>query len=106
MPIITREVKEGTQYQGADEEVYYKITTTPWGSTPSSTGASAYTVSGSTYTDVSTTVLTGSTSVSGDVITLPKLSSLTEGTAYRIEVGFTESNGNVYECYFHVQCER
>ena len=37
-----REVKEGTQYQGADEELAYSITTTNWGSSPSSSSAKAY----------------------------------------------------------------
>ena len=105
MPIVTREVVEGTQYQGTDEQVYYKITTTPWGSTPTATGASAFSYSDSAWTNVSSTVLSGSTSVSGDIITLPKMYTLTEGTLYRVEVTFTTSS-NVYEAYFFVQAER
>jgi len=103
---VSREVTEGTQLQGTDESVYYKLTTTPWGSTPTSISVKAFSKSDSDLTDVTSTVLSGSVSTDGDVITLPKFYSLTEGTLYRVEVKFTESGGNVYEAYFYVQAER
>ena len=106
MAAIDREITEGIQTQGTAEAVYYKLTTTPWGSTPTNVTVKAYSKDDSDFTDVTSSVLAGTASVSGDVITLPKLSSLSEDTLYRVEVKFTEANSNVYEAYFYVQAER
>ena len=106
MATIEREIIEGTQLQGEDETIYYKLTTTPWGSTPTSTSAKIYSqAGGETYTDVTSTKMTGSTSVSGDVITLPAISGLTAGVMYRVEVKFT-SSGNIFEAYAYIKGER
>jgi len=99
-----RQVKEQDIVQGIDEEIVYTLTTTPWGSSPIGVSAKAYDLS-APYTDVSATVLSGSPSVSGDVITLPILKSLTEGKRYRIEVKFT-AGGNIFEAWFEVGAER
>lgn len=104
--MVSREVTQGTQRQGVDESIYYGITTTPWGSTPTSVTVTAWSLTGTdTWTNVSTTVLSGTASVAGDVIILPKLYSLTQGVTYRIEVKFT-SGANIFEPYFYVQAER
>ena len=102
---VIREVKEGIQPQGVDEKIAYKITTTPWASSPTSIVVKAYdiTVDG-TRTDVTATVLSGSASVTGDVITLPLLQALTYGKTYRVEVQFTVT-GNVFEPFFLVKAE-
>ena len=101
-----RQVAEGEQYQGVDEEVVYTISTTKWGGSPSGVSVAVYSVSGSTYTDVKSTVMpSGSPSVSGDVITLPPLKALTQGTIYRIEVKFT-AGGNVLEPYVIIKAQR
>ena len=103
---VIREVKEGIQIQGVDEKIAYKITTTPWASSPTSIVPKVYdvTVDG-TRTDVTTTVMpSGSASATGDVITLPLLQALTYGKTYRVEVQFTVS-GNVFEPYFLVKAE-
>ena len=100
-----REIKEGLQYQGADETIVYTLTTTPWGSTPSSTAAKIYAVDGDTLTDKTTTQMTGATSVTGDIITLPTIKSLVAGTLYRVEIVFTCS-GNVFEAFAELQAER
>lgn len=107
MAAIPREVKEGPQKQGVDEQIYYLLTTTPWGSSPGAVSVAAYDYSQATdaYTDVTATVLSGAASVSGDVITLPVLKSLTEDHLYRVEIKFTCS-GNVFEAYVWVQAER
>jgi len=103
----TREIVEGQQFQGADETVVYTLTTTNWGSSPTSTSAKIFTQNADeTFTDVtSTNMPTGSTSVSGDVITLPAVTALVAGTVYRVEVKFTIS-GNVFEAYAIIQGER
>ena len=99
---VSREIVEGRQKQGVDEEVYYSLTTTPWGSDPSSVSVKAYTMPD--RTDVTSTVLSGDASTTGDVITLPKCSGLTAGTEYRIEVKFTCSS-NVLEAHATIQAE-
>jgi hypothetical protein len=99
-----REAAEGIQEQGADEELIYTITTTNWG-TPT-TGAPAI-KSYDEFADAdSTTTVFSSTSanVSGDVITLPALADLTVGHKYRIEVKFTDTDGNVWKPKFYVRC--
>ena len=100
-----RTIKEGMMPQGEDESVVYNLTTTPWGSTPTSTAAAIFTVVGDTYTNLTTTNMTGSTSVTGDIITLPAVHSLTAGTQYRVEVLFTCS-GNVFEAVALIKAER
>lgn len=100
-----REVVEGVQTQGEDEQIAYAIDTTPWGGTPTSVTVVVKEVR-SPFTVVTTTVMpTGSASISGDDITLPVLKLLTRNIQYRVEVKFT-SLGQILECYFIVLCER
>lgn len=87
--------------QGADEEIAYQLTTTNWGSSPSSVSVKAYDMSDS-FADVTSTILSGSASVASDVITLPVVLDLTAGNKYRIEIMFT-TGGNVLECYFELE---
>ncbi len=94
-----REIIESPLYQGEDESIAYSLTTTPWGSSPTSIVVTAFELDG---TDVSSTVLSGSASVTNDVITMPAIVSLTDGKVYRIEVKFTDSDGNIWEPYFYV----
>ena len=89
----TRRIKESPIYQGADEQIVYTITTTPWDSSPTSP---AVVLKNSAGTDVSGTSLTGSPSVNGDVITTPVVHSLTIGEIYRLEIKFTVGS-NIYE---------
>jgi hypothetical protein len=92
----TREVKESPIYQGSDEIIAYTLTTTPWGSSPSS--PTVVIKSLPDLSDTSVTNLNGAPSVLGDVITTPAVKSLTAGTRYRLEIKFTIS-GNVFETY-------
>ena len=100
-----REIKEGLQYQGEDETVVYTLTTTPWGSSPSSEAAKIFEVDGDDLTDVTATKMTGAASATNDVITLPAIVSLVAGTLYRVEIVFTCS-GNVFEAFAELQAER
>ena len=103
---VIREVKEGKQAQGVDEIIAYKITTTPWASTPVISAVTVYDITAGTRTDVSTTVMpAGSNSVTGDIITLKPLKLLTDGHVYRVEVAFT-SGGNTFEPWFIVLAEQ
>ena len=99
-----RQTKERDIVQGIDEQIVYTLTTTPWGSSPIGVSVKAYDMS-VPYTDITATVLSGSPTVAGDVITLPILKSLTEGKTYRIEVKFT-AGGNIFEAWFDVEAER
>lgn len=102
---VRREVKESPLYQGVDEEIAYTLTTTPWGSSPSSVAVKIYDVTNNAYTDSSTDLLSGSASATGDVITLPIISGLTAEHKYRVEVKFTCS-GNVFEAYAVINGEQ
>lgn len=100
MPI---EVVEKNLRQTSNEELIYSITTTNWGTSPTSP---AVTANDETTRLICTTTVfpTNSPSVAGNVISLSPLKSLTEGHTYRINVKFS-TGGNVYECYFKVFCE-
>lgn len=104
--MVSRHVSEGRQGQGQDEIIAYSITTTPWGGTPANVVVKAYEIaSNGAYTDVTSTVLSGSASVVTDVITTPLVTSLTAGKLYRVEVKWT-FGGNTLECYFEILGER
>ena len=96
-----REVAEGVQVQGANEQIAYRLTTTPWGGAPMSVGAQVF--AGLAHvTDVKSLVMPGETyTVSGDVITLPVLKDLSRGEIYRVVVTFT-SGGSVRSAWFDV----
>lgn len=97
-----REVLEGIQYQGEDEEIVYTLTTTNWISSPTSPSVVVKERDGE---DVTSTVMpTNSPSVSGDVITLSPLKSLTVGKEYRVEVSF-QAGGSKWEAFFRVTGE-
>lgn len=97
-------VKESPLDQGRDEERRYALTTTPWGSAPTNVLVTAYDAMES-FKDVSSTVLSGSHSIAGDIITLPVLKSLTMGHVYRVEIKFTVG-GNVEETHVDIHCVR
>ncbi len=100
-----RRVKESPLHQGVDEQVAYALTTTPWGSSPGSVSVKLFSLdSTGAKTDVSSTKLTGSPSVDGDVITTPLVISLAAGTDYRMEIKFTCS-GNVFEAWAVIKGE-
>jgi len=101
MNVQDRRIKESPLYQGEDEEVTYSLTTTPWGSSPTNV---AVTVKDEDDIDVTATVTSGSASVSGDVITLPTIHSLTAGEDYRVEISFTVS-GNVMETWVVIKAQ-
>ena len=98
-----REIIESPIFQGEDEEIAYTVTTTPWGSSPTNVAVVAKDMTDNNAV-VTSTVLSGSASVSGDVITTPKVQNLVAGHKYRIEVKFT-TGGNVLECYFELAGE-
>ena len=101
----TREVAEGKQYQGEDEEVVYTIDVSKWGASPTSPALVVKEITDS-YADVTSTVApTGSASAAANVITLPTIKSLTNSSLYRCEVLFTMA-GNKLEAHIVIQGER
>lgn len=105
-----REIVEGLQVQGAEEEITRSLTVpASWGTPTGTPTVKVYSHSESTgaYTDVTSTVMPlGAASVAGQVITLPELKALTEDVLYRVEVKFDTSEGNVLEAFAWVRGER
>lgn len=99
---VNREIVESPLRQGEDETIAYTLTTTPWGSSPSSVSVKLY--EGADRTDRSSTMLSGSPDTTGDVITTPAVTGLTYGEVYRLEIKFTIS-GNVFEAFARIDCE-
>lgn len=93
--MISRKFKESPVVQGVDEIIAYRLTTTPWGSSPSSPTVVLKDHNG---VDVSSTCLSGIPSASGDYITTPLVQNLVAGIKYRLEIKFTIS-GNVAEAW-------
>ncbi len=100
--IYKRRTVESPLIQGENEQIIFSLTTTPWGSSPSSISVTLK--SYPDMTDVTSHCLNGSASVAGDVITLPILQSLTAGIKYRLAIKFTCS-GNVFETWADITGE-
>ena len=100
-----REVFEGKQTQGEDEEIVYTIDVSKWGDSPSSPSMVVKEETDD-YEDVTSVVApSGSVSAAANVITLPTIKLLTAEKIYRVEVKFTMS-GNVLETYIRIRGER
>ena len=102
--MTTRAVTESPLHQGEDEQIVYTLTTTPWGTTPTSVAVVVKDLTNANLAVTSTVMPTNSPTVNGDVITLSPLKLLTAGHTYRVEVKFT-AGGNVYEAHCDVVAE-
>ena len=101
----TREVTEGKQYQGEDEEIVYTIDVSNWGDTPTSPSLVVKEITDD-YADVTATVVpSGTASAAANIITLPTIEGLTINKLYQCEILFTMA-GNKLETYFIIQGER
>ena len=101
----SRQCAESPVIQGADESIAYGITTTPWGSTPTSLSMVVWDITDTDLpVDVSVTVVTGTITAAGDVITTKRIRLLTLGKKYRVEVLFTDANSNIWEPFFVIEC--
>ena len=104
-----RSCNESPLRQGINEKLVHTFTTTPWGSNPQtgSLGASVMCLVLGTWTDYSQICLTTNaiTSIAGDTLTLPALSTPTIGTPYRLLVSFLVA-GNTESAYCDVIAER
>ena len=101
----SRFTNESPAIQGADESIAYAITTTPWGSTPTNLAMVVYDITeADAPVDVTSTVVEGTITASGDVITTKRIRLLTLGHKYRVEVLFTDANSNIWEPFFVIDC--
>ncbi len=87
-------INEGVQIQREGESIRYKITTTPWANNPTNIIVEVWDITNpNNELDVTLTTITGTSSVLGDVITLPNLHSLDKNHKYRVDIYFN-SSGN------------
>ena len=103
-----REIKEGIQEQGVEEEITYTLTVpSTWGTPTGMPTVTGFSYVAGVFTDVTSTIFpAGSASVNSQVITLPECKSMTQAVRYRIEVKFSTSEGNVCEAFAWVDCTR
>lgn len=105
-----RQILEGEQEQGVEEEITYTLTfPTSWGVPTGTPTIKGYSVNETTQamTDVTSTIFpTGSASIASQVITLPECKAMTEDVLYRVEVKCGTTNGDVKEAYALIRCKR
>lgn len=78
---------ENPIYQLTNEQVVYDLDTYPWGGSPTSPALKIFDKSGA---DVTSSVTTGSFSVNGDILTLPKIQNLAVSSSpYMMLIEFT-----------------
>lgn len=87
-------IEEGTQVVHSDESPVFTIDVTNIGTSSGEVTSPTMTVySLSDGEDVTTSVTSGGISVDGQVVTLKKLTGLTQGEDYRVHVLFTKDGG-------------
>ena len=99
--MVRRKFKESPLTQGADEKVPYQLTTTPWGTDPSSP---VTTIKDRDGNATSTLLSTSVTTVSGDVITTPLVQNLVAGNPYTMEIKFTVGS-TIFEAWGEIKAE-
>ena len=99
---------ESPVYQGENETIAYVATIpTSWGTAPlTSITCTLYEDPEGDDTDRSSTMLSGSSSASGQVITCKAVTGLTKELDYRLNVKFTTSEGNIHEPYLIIKAVR
>jgi hypothetical protein len=104
MAIQSLAVEESPRSQGYKEEQAYKLTTTPWGASPTSQSNICYDITNGDERDVTATVLpTNSPTVAANVITSSLVKSLTPGHTYRLYFIFA-TGGNKYAAHLVLLC--
>lgn len=105
---IRREITDGLQVQGVDEEIIYRLNTANWGGTPTAPVAAAFkrNVTTQLWEDVTATVFpTNTPTISGDYIVLSKLQDLVVDGEYRVEVKWTHPGGSLVEAFARIKGE-
>ena len=101
-----REIKQSPQPQGVNEIVAYTLDTTPWGGPPDalSSAVKVIDITKGGWRVVTPTVMPGSSSEAGAIITTPALKLITAGRDYRVEIQWTLL-GNTLEAFGIVNAE-
>ena len=96
---VNRKFKEAPLQQGSDEQVPYELTTTPWGSSPTSPVCQVMVKGGSHDSGLlSTSVCT----VSDDVITTGRVKSLQANATYELQIKFNIGD-TVFEAFGDIE---
>ena len=98
---VNREGAGSPFRMGTDEEIAWLFDFEPWGGSPTSPGAKIY---DSQNTDQTSTNLSGSSSVSGDIVTTPQVLDLIAGERYRLIILVT-IDGNKESAYIYIDGE-
>lgn len=97
-----REVIEGLQTQGPNEEIVYRLTVTP----PAVSVVGVAVTDQNTGTNVTATVMpTGTASVSDGAIILPVIKALTLGHLYVVAPIYTDGQSPKIEPIIRVLCQ-
>lgn len=103
--MATKRKIKGFYNQGQDEEIPWTLDTSTWPSAPPNADAVTVTIYDDRNNDVSSTLVPGSVSVSGDDITFT-VKDGTAGIRYRVEVLWTGEDSGVYEAFGELEFER
>lgn len=93
------------EVQRPNEIIAHAVDVSNVGSSPTSPTLTVYKVNkkAGTSEDVTASVVTGSTSVAGNIVTTAKVGSLTDGALYHKVLKFVLS-GNTLEVYWEIFC--
>ena len=104
--VVKREGSDSPFPQGQYEEIAYKFNFAPWGGSPSNPSATMWQKQpNGEEVDTSTANLSGSESVSGDIVTTPVVLDLLPESVYRLAVN-VDIDGNKMEAYITLRGER
>jgi hypothetical protein len=104
MSVDPRELAQSPIRMGKDESIAWLVDFTAWGTPDDATAALKLMNQDVPGIDVTATYMSGVTSVSGDVVTLPIIAGLEPGAVYRLEIKATIA-GNVEECWALIYAE-
>lgn len=97
------ELLESPILQSPSGDITYSLDVSDYGDTPTNTSVTAFNLSSGD--NVSTVVLSGTTSVLGNVITFPNVSSLLLNYLYKLQINFTiTSTGEPFTRFLRIQC--
>lgn len=107
--IKKREILEGEQEQGATEEYTYRLKVSDSVGVPTGTpvvkGFTADDKTKDPLIDVTTTIFpTGTASLNGQYITLPKCKAMTANLLYRITITYSLTTGDVRVTVAYIRC--
>jgi hypothetical protein len=97
-----RSFKESPVRMGADEVRTFSFDCSTWGAYSS---GEANVIKDSKGVDQSATLLSGSPSVATNTITTSKVTGLTAGETYRLEIKWVSSSGETFEALLIIKAE-